>query len=210
MAFELDPCRVRALSGELLAQGFVREHEDDAVAVDVEHEAGGWLAEGDHVVVEILSAHRGTLTYDAAVQAVVGRRVVLEGLALRNAVQLRQAVRVPTSIPVVLAVAAPADEPTEAAEPATVDAVVLDVSAHGMRVRCHTEVVEGARLAMRFGATRTPLDLVLEVVRVHELAGDAVLGCRLVDASERTTDELFRFVLEEQRRQLAVRAAGAR
>lgn len=210
MAFELDPCRVRALSGELLAQGFVREHEGDAVAVDVEHEAGGWLAEGDHVVVEILSAHRGTLTHDAVVQAVVARRVVLEGLALRTAVQLREAVRVPTSIPVVLGVTAPAVGTTEAAEPVTVDAVVLDVSAHGMRVRCHAEVAAGSRLAMRFGATRTPLDLVLEVVRVQELAGDAVLGCRLVDASERTTDELFRFVLEEQRRQLAVRAAGAR
>lgn len=206
MAFELDPCRIRAEGGELLAQGYVREHDGDEVAVDVEHDAGGWLAEGDVVVLEILSPHRGTLVHDARVDVVVARRVVLGGLTLRTAVQLRSAVRVPTSIPVVLR----ADSVDDAGEPATIelDAVVLDVSAHGMRVRCHADVASGAHLALTFRATRTPLELTLEVIRVQELAGDAVLGCRLVDASERETDELFRFVLEEQRRQLAVRRPG--
>ncbi len=206
MAFELDPCRIRAEGGELLAQGFVREHDGDAVAVDVEHDAGGWLTEGDQVVLEVLSPHRGTLVHDARVDAVVARRVLLGGLTLRTAVQLRSAVRVPTSLPVVLR----ADAVDDAGEPVTVelDALVLDVSAHGMRVRCHAEVEAGAHLALTFRATRTPLELGLEVVRVQELAGDALLGCRLVGASERETDELFRFVLEEQRRQLAVRQSG--
>lgn len=205
MAFELDPCRIRGQGGELLAQGFVREHEDDVAAVDVEHEAGGWLDEGEAVLLEVLSPHRGTVTHDAVVGAVVGRRVVLEGLSVREAVQLRSAVRVPTSIPVVVRPVVAGDE-----EPAPTDAVVVDVSAHGMRLRCAAPAEPGARLALRFVATRSPLDLVLEVVRCSELAGDAVLGCRLVDVSERDTDELFRFVLEEQRRQLAVRAAGTR
>lgn len=207
MAFELDPCRVRAPGGELLAQGFVREHDGDVVAIDVEHEAGGWLDEGDRVVVDILSPSRGTLTYDAGVRTVVARRVVLEGLTLQAAVQLRSAVRVPTSIPVVLRAAAQ-DEEGEPVE-VTLDGVALDVSAHGMRVRCHADVEAGARLAVRFEATRVPLELQLEVIRVQELGGDAVLGCRLVGTTERETDELFRFVLEEQRRQLAVRSAGS-
>lgn len=206
MAFELDPCRVHAVSGELLAQGFVREHAHGSLLVEAEHFTGGWLEPGDAAVVEVLSAHRGACTYDAVVTFSAAHRIELTDLRLREVVQQRTAVRVPTSLTYRVTHQLDGSTPVELEEP--FDVVVLDVSAHGLRLRCEAELENGVRLALRFEATRVPLDLVVEILRGEEMRGQFAYGCRIVGASERVSDELFRFVLDEQRRQLAQRAAA--
>ncbi|WP_182113897.1 MULTISPECIES: PilZ domain-containing protein [unclassified Actinotalea] len=209
MAFELDPCRIRTTEGELLVQGFVREHWGTGAEVEVDHEAGGWIQDGDAVLLEVLSSVRGACTFDAVVVASGERRVELCDLVLRETVQMRSAVRVPTSIPVTLHPVGPPARTGEDAEP-DVQGVLIDVSATGVRVRLAEPLDQGTRFTFRLDATRVPLDLQLEVLRGHEIGGATAVGCRLVDVSERETDELFRFVLEEQRRLLAQRAAEDR
>src|SRR5690554_1694775 len=98
VAFDLDPCRVYAASGELLAEGFVREQHDAAILVEAEHFSGVCLEVGDEAVVEVMSAHRGACTYDARVASSAAQRIELDDLRLREVVQQRSAVRVPTSI----------------------------------------------------------------------------------------------------------------
>ena len=203
MVFELDPCLVRAATGELLARGFVREGDDARLLVEAEHFTGGWLEPGDVASVDVMSSHRGTCTYDAVVAFSEAHRIELVGLRLRTVVQERDAVRVTTAIGV--RVAPWSESPEEVASSATFDVVIVDVSATGMRLRCAEELAPGARLALRFVATRTPLDLVLEVVRTEPHGSSFFHGCVLVAVTEREADQLFAFALDEQRRQLAQR-----
>lgn len=204
MAHELDRCRVFGVGEEeLLADGFVREQDDDALLVEAEHFSGRWLGAGDPVVVHVLSSVQGECVYDGTVTWSEARRIGVGGLQLRERVQKRAAVRVPVELPHRIAerVVGTAREPLE--EP--MDVVVLDVSAYGLRFRSRQEVEPGTRLALTLTGPRRPVDLVLEVVRVQELRADHAHGCRFVGADERTTDTLFSFVLDEQRRQLAER-----
>ena len=207
VAFELDPCLVRTGTGELLVRGFVREHGADSLLIEAEHFTGRWLEPGDLAVVEVMSAHRGACTYDAVVVFSEARRIELAGLRLRTVVQQRAAVRVLTAIPLQVTHRVEETEQVPLDEP--MDIVVLDVSASGMRFRCDTELAAGARVALTFPPTRMPLELVLEVLRIEEHKVGRVYGCALVGITERESDELFRFALDEQRRQLAQRS-GAR
>jgi c-di-GMP-binding flagellar brake protein YcgR len=203
VAFELDPCVVRAITGELLARGFVREHDGVTMLVEADHFTGVWLEPGDPAVVEVMSSHKGACTYNATVSFSAARRIGLVGLALQAVVQQRSALRVPTALPLRVTevmengVRVPLDEP--------LDVVVVDVSAHGMRLRSATEVEPGVQLVVTLEAGRTTLDLVAEVLRREEVRGGSAYGCRFLGLREREADELFRFVLEEQRRQLAQR-----
>ena len=203
MAFELDPCVVRATTGEMLARGFVREHDGVTMLVEAEHFSGVWLQEGDPTLVEVMSSHKGACTYDATVGFSTAGRIQLVDLALRAVVQQRSALRVATTLPYQVTevvedgVRVPLDEP--------LDVVVIDVSAHGLRFRAAVEVEAGVQLALRFDAGHVPVDLVVEVLRGEEVRAGSAYGCRFVELREREADVLFRFVLEEQRRQLAQR-----
>lgn len=204
MAFELDPCLVRAETGELLARGFVREHAAGSLLIEAERFTGSWLEPGDPAVVEVMSAHKGACTYDAVVVFSEAGRIELVDLRLRTVVQQRTAVRVPTAIPLQVTCRLEGTELVLLETP--MDVVVLDVSASGMRFRSAEELEPGMRLAMTFLATRMPLELVLEVLRTEEHRAGYVHGCALVGITERESDEIFRFALDEQRRQLAQRA----
>jgi hypothetical protein len=203
VAHDLDPCRVFTPDGELIADGFVREHEGETLLVEAERFTGGWLEAGEDAVVQVLSSVRGECTYDAVVGFAAARRIQLSGLVLRERVQKRAAVRVPTELPHRITHVEGSEGPEALDEP--LDVVVLDVSAHGLRFRCRSEIEVGARLLLTFTAARRPLDLLLEVVRHQELRTENAYGCLIVEASDRVTDELFRFVMDEQRRGLAER-----
>lgn len=203
MAFEADPCLVRAGTGELLARGFVREHDGVTMLIEAEHATGTWLEPGDAVVAEVLSSQRGTCTYDAIVGYSVAHRIELVDLHLQTVVQQRSALRVPTSLPYRVSyrvdgkVREVLDEPLEI--------IVLDMSAHGLRFRTSTEIEPGTRLLLTLEEIRVPMDLVVEVLRVEEVRGGFAYGCRFVDLRERDADAIFGFVLEEQRRHLVER-----
>lgn len=203
MAFELDPCMVRTVTGELLARGFVREHDGVSMVVEAEHATGTWLEQGDVVVAEVMSSQRGACTYDAVVAFAVGRRVALSDLNLREVVQHRSALRVPTDLHYRVSYRMEGSAPVLLDEP--LDILVIDVSAHGLRFRAADELEPGSRLLLTFEVARGPLDLVMEVLRAEAVRGGFAHGCRFLDLREREADEMFRFVLEEQRRQLAER-----
>lgn len=203
MADELETCRVFSGDGELLADGFVREQDRDGVLIEAEHFSGGWLDEGDEVAVVIMSAVHGACTYDASVVFAAARRIQLADLRLRERVQQRTAARVSTSLPH-RAHRTVEDEDGELVEE-TLDVVVIDVSATGMRVRCAEELPEGTQLSLMFTGGRRPLPLVLQVVRSQPVRTDHAHGCVLLDLDERSSDELFRFVMDEQRLQAAQR-----
>lgn len=200
MAFELDPCAVHTATGELVARGFVREHTGDAVVVETQHESGTWLGEGEGAVLELFSATRGALTYDGVVEFAAGRRVGLRDLRLREVVQQRSAVRVQVSVPVTVH---PVGEDEER-EP--VEAVVIDLSAHGLRFRSDGVFTVGDQVQVLLPLERGPIPLTLEVVRSEDLRGGVAYGCQIVGTSERVQDALFRHVLDQQRAQLARRA----
>ena len=219
MAFEADPCELRTPEGELIARGFVREHEDGTLVIDAQSLGSTWFDEGDAAVVEVFDANRGALTYHGAVEFVAGKRVRLRDLRLQVARQQRSAVRVPTdlSVPIVAQLGVePGDEPgavvptanasgeVELRPPWTV--TVIDLSAHGLRFLSDQGVEPGTRWRVALPTPRRPLDLVVEVLRAEEVRGGVAHGARFVDARERDHDVLFGWVLDLQRQQLARRA----
>lgn len=203
MSFDLDGCRVYADAGELLADGHVRETYDDALLVEAEHFTGRWLEAGDPVIVQVLSAVRGECVYDAVVAWAETGRVEVRDLRLREAVQKRSAVRVPTSLPFRVTHRLEGRELVELESP--LDVVVLDVSAHGLRFSAPVEVEPDTRLSLHFRADGVDAPMVVRVLRVTEAGRGYAHGCAIEGLDERRTDDLFSFVLAEQRRQRAAR-----
>lgn len=205
MSWELDPCRVHAESGELVADGVVREQTSASLVVDAEHFTGVWLDPGDVVVAQVLSTTRGALTYDARVASSETGRIELVDLRLRDAVQQRSAVRVATSLPVAVREMVVDGQRTELETPLAV--TVLDLSAGGARVHAAEELAAGTRLVLDLELGR-PLRLVAEVLRTAPGRTGFLHGCRFDQIREREADEIFSFVLAEQRRQRANHAGG--
>lgn len=202
MGFDLDVCRVHGTSGELLADGFVREHSGDVMVVESEHfSGGGWLHPGDSVTVQVLSAVRGECHYDAVVAETAPRRIVVTGLDLRETVQKRSTVRVPTLLRFRTTGIVVDGEPREE----QLDVSVQDVSAGGMRVVCDEELPPGTLLDLDFAAEDVRLPVRLRVLRSTEQGSLVAHGCLLEGLDEKGEDALFAYVLAEQRRQRAAR-----
>lgn len=221
MAFEADPCRLRTAAGELVARGFVREHDEDTLVVDADTLAGGWFEAGESAIVDVLDADRGALTYEGVVDFAEAKRVRLRDLRLQVVHQQRSAVRVPTDLAVqVLAqvgvrpepgdpdgvvVPGPDGRPERRLDPPW-DVTVIDLSAHGLRFLADHGAEQGTQWRIRLPAPRRDLELVIEVLRPEEVRGGIAHGCRFVDARERDHDALFGWVLDLQRQLLARRA----
>jgi uncharacterized OsmC-like protein len=203
VGFELDPCWVHGDSGELIAAGHVRTHQGDRLVVEAPRYSGGSLWPGDPVVLVVASELRGSCTIDAVVTASARTRLELSDLRIRVVEQKRNAVRVPVSERVTFAHVVEGDEQVPLDEP--VDAQVLDLSAYGMRFRAETEVPIGTRLVGTYPTARRAVPVVLEVIRHEELRGAVGHGGRFVGMHERDTEELFRAVLDRQRRLIAER-----
>ncbi len=204
MAFESDPCAVHAATGELLARGFVREHAEGHLVMAAQSFTGAWLDAGDRAVLEILSADRGVLSFDAVVETSELGRIVFRSLALREAVQHRASLRVRTDMVLQISslVVDGQEQVLEPAWPAHVD----DISADGVRFRTASELEVGHRVGTTVALADRRIDVVLEVVRRVEVRGGVAYGCRILGVTERDRDALFRFVLDRQRRTLAQRA----
>lgn len=204
MDIERDHCRVYARSGALTAEGFVLSHERGRMVLEIEQIHDGGLDPGLPAQIEVLSPVRGAVVHDGVVVANEMARMELTDVVVREVVQQRSAVRVPTHIPVRVTHGVVEGERAELEEP--LDLVVEDVSAHGMRLRTGAALDPGTLLVVPFEATGMALELVVEVLRAMPVGDRFAHGCQFVGLGERETDELFRFVLDEQRRQLADRS----
>ena len=151
MGFELDPCWVHGDSGELIAAGHVRSHEEDRLVVEAPKYSGGSLWPGHPVILVVASELRGSCTIDAVVIASARTRLELTDLRVRVVEQKRSAVRVPVSERVTFAHLVEGDQRVPLEEPLPVQ--VLDLSAYGMRFRSESEVPIGTHLA---GSYPTP------------------------------------------------------
>lgn len=154
MVFLLDPCRVHGLDGELVAAGHVRAAGNDAIQVSAPRFSGHSLHPGDVVVLEVISAVRGECTFDAVVTASSAGLIALGDLHLRAVVQHRLAVRVPIAVPVRFTARLEDAEVVDLDEP--VEALVIDVSADGLRFRTDREFPLGERLVTTFPAGHQP------------------------------------------------------
>ncbi len=203
MGFELDPCWVHGDSGELIAAGHVRSHEEDRLVVEAPKYSGGSLWPGDPVILVVASELRGSCTIDAVVIASARTRLELTDLRVRVVEQKRSAVRVPVSERVTFAHLVEGDQRVPLEEPLPVQ--VLDLSAYGMRFRSESEVPIGTHLAGSYPTPRREVPIVLEVLRHEELRGAVGHGGRFVGMAERDTEELFRAVMDRQRTMIAER-----
>jgi hypothetical protein len=204
MSFETNECALRTSAGELISRGFVREHQDDSIVIELPKLGLGWIGVGDPAFVEVNDGGRGQLTYRGVVDEVRGAHVSLSGLRPESVKQRRAAVRVPTNhvVPIVARVTGPDDEePLESPWHVT----VIDLSAHGMRFLHNTALEPGTRWRVILRSQRGELRLKVEVLRAEEVRGAYAHGCRFLDISEAEQDALFAWVLELQRVLLARR-----
>jgi len=155
-----------------------------------------------------------TLAVPLVATAVVDRtlpgtpaRVVLRRITPWRPRQRREAVRLDIEIrPKSIARITPDGE-----EP--IEALIVDLSATGVRLEATTRLDPGERLHLVFSLPTMPtlFDTVAEVIRCQERTYKSQpffhLGCRFVDLDPRVSDEIFRFIFQEQRRRLRLQRA---
>ncbi len=214
---ELDRCVVFSGSA-ILVDGYVRAFEDGVMQVESEDVLRGGAEAGDEVSLRVLDEVRGECHYWAQVGRVRARGLDLVDVEMVQAVQKRRVARVRIDLPCTGTLepqpgfAAAAETAEGAAEGAPSGGPltfrVLDVSAHGIQVRSTARLTVGRRFSFVFPHTRVPLALTAEVLRAEESLTGYRYGCRFVDQHERSAEELFRFVLQQQGLQRRNRLLG--
>ncbi len=202
MSLELAPCEVHGEGGELVAAGHIRSADESSLQVSAPRYSGHVLAPGDLVVLEVASAVRGECTFDAVVAGSRPGFIDLADLRLRDVRQRRTAVRVPVTLAFSFDAVVEDGEDVPLEPPLA--ALVLDLSADGMRFRTDQPLPIGTQLRAEFPARR-PVPLLVEVLRHEDLRGGTAHGCRFVGITERERDLLIQFVLQEERRILVER-----
>jgi len=185
--------------------------------VESEDVLRGGVEAGAEVSLLVLDEVRGECHYWAQVARVRARGLDLVDVEMVQAVQKRRVARVRLDIPCSGTLepapgfaAAPDGRETVEGAPSggPLAFTVLDVSAHGVQVRSKARLAVGRRFAFVFAHTRVPLALTAEVVRAEESLTGYRYGCRLVEQHEQATEELFRFVLQQQGLQRRNRLLG--
>lgn len=218
---ELDRCVV-FVGSQVLLDGYVRSFDGGVMRVESEDPVLGSIEPGTEVSTLVFDEVRGECHYWAVAEQSRARGIDLVSVEMIQAVQKRGVARVRTEIPLSGRVEpqpgsghgpadgtdadAFADDGSPAREP--VAFTVLDVSAHGMQAWSKASLAPGRRFSFLFTATRSPLALTAEVLRVQESRTGYRYGCRFVDQTERSAEELFRFVMQEQGAQRRNRLLG--
>lgn len=91
--------------------------------------------------------------------------------------------------------------PDELPEPELIEAVIVDLSGGGVRLRTSKALEPGRLLRLTFEPDGEPMTVVAEVVRSipAETRRRAALQCRFKDIARRDQDRLVRFIFEKQR-----------
>lgn len=213
---ELALCSVEH-DGAAVLSGYVRTFEDGVLWAGFEGIVRG-VAEGDVYLLRVLDDARGECVYQGEVARITADTVAFVGVELLSTLQKRAVARVAVHVEV-QGFARPAVVPDEdghdagaahtgASEPADDGAeppaeipfefVVLDVSAHGMRMMSQTELPVGSEVRFVFPELSAAFWLQAVVVRAQPSRSGTHYGCRFVETSPRETDELFSYVLRTQ------------
>lgn len=188
---DLAPCALSA--GDRALDGYVAEYADGTMTIGIEADGFGTFRAGDDVELLVLDEVRGEVRYSGWVAQVGATTVQVAELELTSTLQKREVVRVRIAQTCTGLV----DGPEESTLPITF--VVLDISAHGMRISTNAALTERDQIAFRFPAGDHAVHLVAEVLRAqHTGAGTTLYGCRFVGLGERDADTLFRYVLQTQ------------
>lgn len=179
--------------GDHVLDGFVAECEDGTLTFHSERGAVEQLQIEDDVQALVLDPVRGEFRYSGWVAEVEAPIVRVVDLELTSVLQKREVARVDITQICTGVVTSPD------ADARSISFVVLDVSAHGMRVSTTTTLSEADRIAFQLQAGDTSVALDAEVLRSQRTpSGSVHYGCRFVDLAEGDADRLFRYVLQTQ------------
>jgi hypothetical protein len=186
--------RCTLTAGDRVLDGYVTVCADGSLTMRTEPGAGaGVLRAGDDVQVLVLDDVRGEVRYTGWVATVRAMAVHVADLELTSTLQKRKVARVRIAQSCTGVVQSP-DGQTR-----PVSFIVLDISAHGVRISTTDDVAEGERIVFTFPTRDRTVHLDAEVLRSHRTDGRSTqCGCRFVGLTERDADALFRFVLQTQ------------
>jgi hypothetical protein len=209
---ELDRCVV-FVGSQVLLDGYVKSYDDGVMRVESEDPLRGPVEPGNELSALIFDEVRGECHFWARVGQVRARGIDLVGVEIVQTVQKRGVARVRTLLPCigeleplpesaeVLAKRRASEQQEADLDLPALEAIaftVLDVSAHGMQVQSRVKLAPGRRFGFVFEHARIPLALTAEVIRVQESLTGYRYGCRFIDQRERSAEELFRFVMQQQ------------
>jgi hypothetical protein len=195
---ELAGCRLMTADG--MVGGHVVAYSDGVLRLHVEA-AGPVHAGDDPVAVEVLDPVRGECTYRGLVAKVLGTAVDVVVVEATGQRQRRSAAR--ADYHVTCAAVLETDD-----EPERVVITVLDVSATGLRFSSRRDLTHGAVLVVHLPAPTGVLELRARVLRIEDTRGGYRYGAELLDVDQRTTERLYRLVLQLQREEVRRRAAS--
>lgn len=190
-----DLARCAVSAGHRVLDGHVAAFTDGTMTVhaDPGGEGDGILRVGDEVVVLVLDEVRGEVQYAGWIARVGATTVRVADLELVSILQRRKVARVRITQTCAGIVTSPEGDAR------SIQFVVLDISAHGMRISTTADVVEHERIAFPFPTRDRIVPLDAEVLRVHRTErGPTHCGCRFVGVDEKDTETLFRYVLRTQ------------
>jgi len=198
----LSRCTLSA--GDRVLDGYITSCAEGTLTMRTEPGAGArTFRPGDDVQVLVLDDVRGEVRYNGWVAMARTTAVQVDGLELTSTLQKRKVARVKIA-QTCTGVVTSAEGDTR-----PVTFLVLDISAHGVRISTSAEIAVGERVAFRFPTRDRVVPLDAEVLRSFRPEGRPIqYGCRFVGLSERDTDVMFRFVLQTQGRQRRTRLRG--
>jgi c-di-GMP-binding flagellar brake protein YcgR len=192
----------------------VRRVDERGLLIDLPHRAEEdlLLHAGDEVSL-FVQVHGRMFQLETRVIA-ADFQVLLEGPREAEQTERRQFYRLLTSIDPLLVELLPVEEPRtvpeqvsesgeseEQQKPPVLEAIIVDLSGGGVRLRMSQELAVGQRLRLTFEPDGEPMTVVAEVVRTvpAEPRRRAVVQCRFEDISRRDQERIIRFIFEKQR-----------
>lgn len=198
---ELALCSVER-DGHVVLTGYVRTFADGVLWAGTEGIVRG-VADGEEYTLRVLDDARGECVYQGTVGRITADTVGFTGVELLSTLQKRAVARVSVTVECEGFVTLAPDPDVEDPGPETTGEqplrfVLLDVSAHGMRMMSQSVLPPGSTVRFVFPELSVAFWLQAVVVRAQPSRSGTHYGCRFVETSPRETDALFRYVLRTQ------------
>jgi len=200
---DLERCALTVRDRATVVEGYVAAFDGETMTVAAEHGVvPGGVRPGDDVQVLVLDEVRGEVRYVGAVSRVGASTIALADLELVSMLQKRQGARVRT----LQLCTGVATGPDGAGPGRPISFVVVDISAHGMRISTTSTLAVHDHVTFEFPTGRGAVKLDAEILRTQRTStGGTQYGCRFADIRESDVDALFRFVLRTQGAQRRMR-----